>query len=242
MAVSAATLRTLHRIHRQLSDLRSRLARGPKQIAAGEANISRLTTAVATAKEEVKRCRMLADDKELQLREREGHILDVRAKLNACSTNREYQALIEQIAADEQANSVLSDEILELFDKVSTLQAAVKEHEAALEKGKSDAAAIRQKIDGAKESLETDLARLSGELSELEVGLPAELKQDYARIVGTRGEDGMAPIEGESCGNCYQTINSQMLNELLMERMVFCKSCGCILYLPEDREPKRHED
>ena len=36
--VTAATIRTLHRIQRQLTDLRGRLAAGPKQIATGKAS------------------------------------------------------------------------------------------------------------------------------------------------------------------------------------------------------------
>ena len=37
--VGTDVLRTLHRIHRQLTDLKGRLERGPKQIRAGEASV-----------------------------------------------------------------------------------------------------------------------------------------------------------------------------------------------------------
>ena len=242
MAVSAATLRTLHRIHRQLSDLRSRLARGPKQIQAAESRLAVLNQSVEDAKEEVKKTRMLADQKELQLKEREMRIEDIRAKLNSCSSNREYQAFTEQIAADEQANSVLSDEILELFDKVTQCQEVAKQQEVSLAKAKTDFEKLRQKIDADKQTLETDVGRLTTELIAVEATLPEEARGDYDRIVGTRGEEGMAVLDGECCGNCFQTITAQMVNELLMERLVLCKSCGCFLYLPEDREPKRRDD
>ncbi len=242
MAVSAATLRTLHRIHRQLSDLRSRLARGPKQIQAGEAQVTRWNELRQSAKDNVKKTTMLADQKELQLKEREMRIEDVRCKLNACSTNREYQAFVEQIAADEQANSVLSDEILEFYDKTAKLQDGVKQHEEQLAKCKTDVEKIRQKIDGEKQSLEIDLARLTSELAEAEASLPAEATADYNRVVKVRGEEGMAMVDGDCCGHCFQTITSQMVNELLLEHLVLCKNCGCLLYLPEDREPKRQAD
>ena len=39
--VSLAVLRTLHRLHRQLADLREQDQRGPKQIRANEANVAR---------------------------------------------------------------------------------------------------------------------------------------------------------------------------------------------------------
>lgn len=241
MTVPAATFRTLHRIHRQLTDLRSRLSRGPKQIAAGEANLGQLEAAVEAAKEDVKKTQLHVNQKELQLKERENHIETTRGKLNTANSNKEYQTLLETIAADEQANSVLSDEILELFDKVESLQQVVTGKEADLEQGKADFGKMRTKIEGERESLENDLARLTNECTELEDTIPGEVKQDYDRIVGTRGEDGLATVEGEYCGHCNQMINPQMLNELLMEKLVLCKSCGAILYLPENREPKRHD-
>ena len=131
MSVSAAVLQELHRLHGQLSELRSRLERGPRQIHAAEANVRKAEQDLEAAKESVKRTRITADQKELQLREREGRILDIRVKLNSCSTNREYQAFLEQIAADEQANSVLSDEILELLEKINELQGNVEQVQIA---------------------------------------------------------------------------------------------------------------
>ena len=59
---------------------------------------------------------MAVDKKQLQLKTGEDKVKDLRYKLNASTSNREYQALLEQIAADEMANSVLADEILEGLD------------------------------------------------------------------------------------------------------------------------------
>jgi predicted nucleic acid-binding Zn-ribbon protein len=190
----------------------------------------------------VKKTQLATHQKELQLKEREGRIEDVRTRLNSASTNKEYQAWIEQIAADEQANSVLSDEILELFDKVEQVQGGVAETAADLAKATEEFGKLKQRIEGEKGSMESDVARLTSECSELEKTLPSDIKQDFDRIVGTRGEDGLACVEGEFCGHCNQMINPQMFNEMLMEKMVLCKSCGAILYLPEDREPKRRDD
>ena len=82
--------------------------------------------------------RVATDQKQLQLKSDEQKIKDHRAKLNAAASNREYQILKEQIAADEMTNSVLEDEIIEAMEKVDQLQATIAEAEAAL-------AAARQK-------------------------------------------------------------------------------------------------
>ena len=235
MSVKAETLRGLHRIHRQLTDLRSRLDRGPKQLMAHNSSVERLRESLAAAKETFKRNRITIDQKELNLKERESRILGVQGKLNAANSNREYQAFLEQIAADEEANSVLSDEILELFDKATELEDIVKTAEESLNKGLTDLETVKNKIENERSGLEAEVQRLEGELAELEKLLPTDLRNDYLRIVKSRGEEGLAEVDGTTCGSCYTTITTQMLDEINMEKLVFCKSCGCILYKSESK-------
>ena len=108
MSVTASALREIHRIHRQITDLRSRLDRGPRQVKASEVHLQGLEEKCAAEKESLKQTRMSADSKQLQLRQREDRIKDLQIKLNGCSSNREFQALKEQIAADER-ECILTD-------------------------------------------------------------------------------------------------------------------------------------
>ena len=237
MTVSASALREIHRIHRQITDLRSQLARGPNQVRAAEALLERLETALTTAKESLTRTRVSADGKQLQLREREQRIDDLQVKLNTCNSNREYQALKEQIAADRQANSVLSDEILEALEKIDVLQAEVTKTQADHNKAAEALRSVRTETEGKQERLEAELLRVTQELKGAEQALPADFRADYDRIARARGEDTLAQVEGEVCSSCYHLLTTQTINELLLSKPVFCKSCGALLYLPEDREP-----
>ena len=234
MTISSGALCELHRIHRQLADLRERLERGPKQVAGQEANVKRLEQTVAQAKETLKQARMAADARQLQLKEREGRIVQVQGKLNQCTTNREFQALKEQIAADEQANSVLADEILEMLDKLDEHQASIKAAEVSLGKANEELVKIRDKVAAHRSDLEAEHARVIAELRRAEEHLPEDFREAYDRMVKSRGENALAPLEGDCCGNCYQTVTVQMQNLLKLNKPVFCKSCGSLLYPPED--------
>jgi predicted nucleic acid-binding Zn-ribbon protein len=234
MPVTANALREIHRIHRQRSDLKNRLEKGPKQVLAAEANAHRLEQQVEAARESLKRTKVSTDDKELQLKEREGRIEDLQKKLNSCGSNREYQALKEQIAADEQANSVLSDEILEAFDKIEREEELVAQAVAQYEKATADLAQLRGRVSSERGGLESELARVEQELNRAENALPSDFKQDYKRMVRARGEDALAPVDGETCESCNQIITPQMYDQLRCGKLVFCKSCGCVLYLPEE--------
>lgn len=236
MTISAAALRELHRIHRQLTDLRNRLARGPKQVRAAAANLTRLEQSFQEAKQALTRTRVASDDRQLQLKQRENRIQDLQSKLNACGSNREYQALKEQIAADEQANSVLQDEILEMLEKIDEQQAKIASIEAEQKQAGSEADKVKARVAEEHDRLEAELARVTEELRNAEKALPAEFKQTYDRISQARGEDALAEVSGNSCGSCFQMLPPQIINELLLSKPVFCKSCGALMYLPEDSE------
>ena len=237
MSINAGALRELHRNHRQLPDLRERLARGPKKVGGTESAVERCENDLKQNKEKLKRCRVFSDEKQLQLKEREDKIKDLQLKLNSCSSNREYQALSEQIAADEQANNVLSDEILESLEKIDDNEAAVSAAVAGFEKAKQDLVGATKRVEDMQPGLQSELERVSQELKQAESALPSDFKTDYDRIVESRGEDALAQIEDDCCGGCYHKLTPQTLNLLSMLRPVFCKNCGCLLYIPEDRSP-----
>jgi predicted nucleic acid-binding Zn-ribbon protein len=232
MSVTAAALRELHRLHQQLAELRDRLERGPKQVRAREANVAQLEVKLNEARERTKQTQMTVDRKQLDLKAGEQKIIDLRVKLNACSSNREYQALLEQIAAAEMAGSVLSDEILEGLEKIDQLAAQAKEADKNLAAGKQELEKARRNVEDSAATIRTDLTGLEGELVQAEKALPADFKADYQRIVRSKGADSLAVVDDGVCTGCGQQITLNMQNELKLSKLVFCKACGRLLYLP----------
>jgi predicted nucleic acid-binding Zn-ribbon protein len=82
-----------------------------------------------------------------------------------------------------------------------------------------------------------EIQRLEKELRESESVLPADFRETYERIVRSKGADAMAEVQGEFCGGCYRQLTPNMMSELAMAVAVFCKNCGRLIYLPEDRSP-----
>lgn len=223
-------------MHQQLADLQERLQRGPRTIKAREATQAKSEEALAKAQAELKAARMSVDQKQLNLRTSEEKIKQLKAKLMAANNNREYQALQEQINADIMANSVLSDEILETLDKVEELKKTVQTAEGEFARVKEDIAKVRQQVSEQSEKLKGELVRVEQALKDAEAALPADVKSDYGRV-RNRGSDGMAEVEANACGGCNQSLTPNLQSELRLGRLVFCKSCGRILYLPEDCLP-----
>jgi len=237
MAVSASALRELHRIHKQLSDLRERKDRGPKQIKAREGNLARLADELARLQADHKAARVRSDQKQLLLKTGEDKIESLKVKLNAAASNREYQALKDQIAADQMAGSVLADEILEALEKIDELAAHLAEHQQKMTAAKDELAKAQKALGEQAGTLETEIKRLEGNLKTAEAALPDDFRETYARLVKSKGQDAMAEAQGDFCGGCYQQLTPNNMSTLHMKISIFCRNCGRLVYLPEDRNP-----
>ena len=232
VVVATGTLRTLHRMHRQLEDLRGRLAAGPRRIAALTAAVTAAEARREAAVEAVKQARLAGDQKQLQLKSAEVKIRDLESKLNACKTNREYQTLGDQIAADKMATKVLEDEILDAFERIDALKPAVPDAETAIAAAKRRLSEEETRVRGEAGQLEAEVSRIRGDLAATEKELSDDVRERYDRAVKLKGADGMAEVDGPSCGGCHQQITSNMQSELLTGRVVICRSCGRLLYTP----------
>lgn len=233
VAVATETLRTLHRIHRQLGDLEDQLAAGPREITARTRAMELADGRRKAAEDGVRAAKMAADAKQLQLKSSEAKIRDLEGKLNACKTNREYQTLQEQIAADRMATKVLEDEILESLERIDALKPTVPAAGAEVESARSLLEEARLRIATETTRLEGEVARIREQLDLVEKDLAADLRDVYLRVVKHKGAEGMAAADGETCSGCDQRITGNMMSELLLGRSVTCRSCGRLLYLSE---------
>src|SRR5262245_13266734 len=119
----------LHRLHLALHEVQEQLARGPRQIKAREQLVATADAEVTARRDQLKTQRVSSDRTSLDLKTNEAQINDLRGKLNACSSNREFDIIKGQIEADTVANSVLQDEILELLDVIDRAQKEIKDSE-----------------------------------------------------------------------------------------------------------------
>jgi len=232
IAVTADAVRTLHRMHRQLEDLRARIAAGPRSIEARTRILDAAAAKLAAIQQEVKNARVGADQKQLQLRSMETRLKECEAKRNAAKTNREYQLLGEQMEADTTAKQVLEDEILEALERVDALRATLPAAETEVAAARKVLDEMKVEVAGQRGALDTEVARVSGDLEIAEKEFPSDSRESYRRLVKSKGADAMAMLEGESCGGCFQQLPPSALADLTMGKVVPCRSCGRILYAP----------
>ena len=230
MGTAAGGLKELHELHIKLASVTKELTDGPKRIQQHRRKVERLEQEMAEARQRVKLMKVAADQKSLQLKTNEAKIADLTGKLNAASTNREFQIIKSQIDADSMANSVLEDEILEAYEKIDQSETAIEDtkqqRDAALQAETKVKAEVEAEIPG----LRADADKLAAALAAAESQLPAKIRTVYRRLVSAHGASALAELDGNVCTACHALVTPNMLVEINVGKFLFCRSCGRLLY------------
>lgn len=231
MSTVLDTLKELHALHAELADVQEQLKRAPLQMKAKEAEVSKRETALATGRDALKRMKMDADSREVSLKSGEAKVADYKLKLNLCKSNKEFSALQEEIRHFQEANGKLEEEILGLMSEVETKGDSVKQLQSELDQSKEELANLKEVIDYKIQKFTDRVLLLEGKIKEYSEQLDSATLADYRRLVKTRGSAALAGCLDGTCEACFTGQTAQSLNELMMGRVVFCKSCGAMLYL-----------
>jgi predicted nucleic acid-binding Zn-ribbon protein len=236
MSAATAGLKRLHELHLRLQELQQQLEHGPRQVKARQQILAKKQAEVDTLKAELKQVRVLADQKNLQLKTNESKIADLRVKLNQATSNREFDIIRSQIDADTMANSVLEDEILEVLEKVDQFQQKIAKAEGEANQTAADIRKFAGEVESTAPQLRSKATEIEGSLREAEKILPDSTMAMYRRLVLAHGAGALAYVEGKSCSACNEILSPNYIVELNMGKFIFCRSCGRLLYRPVEGE------
>ncbi len=235
MSATTNSLGELHRLHLKFEEVHNQLERGPKQIQARKRFVEAKKQEAENVRTKFQKLKMDADSRGLQLKTNEARIESLRLKLNAAASNKEFNIIKEQIEADQVANSVLEDEILEALEKVDATSVEVGKAEQAVKDAEAETEKLRRQIEEAKPGLEAECEQIKAAIKAGESHIPVKVTEQYRRLVKAHGAGAMAAVDGSVCSNCYVTITPQMLVQLNTQNVIFCKTCGRMLYIDDSQ-------
>ena len=231
----APLLAEIHQIQRQLTDLDSRLQRGPKMIQVQKDAAERILARLEQVKAEYRLLSQAAKFKEEQLAQSEAALNRRKSQMQEAKTNKEFQALKLQIETDETANGTLADEAFLALEKAEKFAPNITSTEQELEAANEMLAKTQTMITEESPTIEADMVRCSARLNEAEAKLQKDFQEIYWRLAKSMGgEQSLAQIYDQKfCGGCRQSIPINFIAQVLHGKPVTCTSCGRLLYMTE---------
>lgn len=230
MASVSEGLSKLHKLLNTLKDVGDRLSRGPRQIKLREQQVELLRQELVNREADLKQTRATADKKNLELRSKESHLADLQVKLNQASSNREYDIIKGQVAADQAAKAVLEDEIIEALERVDLVQKSIADAKADIAKAEKDIQEFAKTFESQIGTLKEQEMALQVQIADAQTVIPTTLAAEFRRLVSAHGADALAEVSGGVCSHCYVNLTPQNRVRLNSGETLFC-NCGRLLYV-----------
>jgi hypothetical protein len=237
MSVTTNSLRSLHELHQRISRLKEQLERGPRQLEAKRRHLAQRNEALEKARADLKNAKVKSHEKETERKTFDARINQLQLQINTAKSNKEYSTLMSEKDAAAKSRAVVEDQVLEFLMQEEEKVKEIQIIESEIKRLDQELADLEKSTTQQSSEFGGKLAEAESQLVTVEASLPNDIRDVYRRLLERRGPDALAPASGGTCTGCYTGITPQMQNQLLMNELVLCKSCGRILYLADAPAP-----
>lgn len=207
----------------------------PKEILALEAAFEEKKSKLKDLEAQVKDLQVKHKGKETELSSKEENIKKLQTQLYSLKTNKEYQAMLTEIAGHKADCSVIEEDILKIFEEVDNTNSQARKEKEYLVEQEKQLNQEKAKVDQEVSDANVQLNNLEEKRKTMAQAVDAQLLKNYERILESRGGLAVAEVKNDSCQGCFMNMPPQVINEIkLGKNIVVCEMCNRILYIREE--------
>jgi hypothetical protein len=229
----------------QLKDVDGRIGRLITLIELVPEQIAELTRKVELMREDAGKRRTRQEELKVKRRGKEKEVEDFTTKIHkfeldqyAVSDNKQYQALLREIALVKEKRSQVEGEIIEIMEQEESAAKELKEFEAKIAREEAVAAEEKRKLEAELVDGKRELVVAEGEKSGLVVRLSSPIRARYERVSEGKGGMAVTAVRSKACGECRTNLPPQTLNEIRKGlQVIACETCGRLLVWTEESSP-----
>jgi hypothetical protein len=228
------TLAKLQTVDSEIYALKKEKAAQPDLLKALDAAFEEKKSGVAAAEKLLLDLQKEKKEREVDLGSKEESGKKLQTQLYQLKTNKEYQAMLQQIADAKADASLFEDKILESMDKIDKAKAALEEEKKKLHQEEGVSNTEKKKISDRAKQIDDRLAQLEAQRAQNSSGIDPEILAQYERILANRDGLAIVTVKDNSCQGCNMYVPPQVINLIRMyERIITCEVCNRILYIEE---------
>lgn len=174
--------------------------------------------------------------KERDLEVKEGGLKKYKGQLFQIKTNREYEAMLEEIAVVETGINLLEEDILRLMEEGDSSNEKSQEKKKQVDTEKEEF----QKFLAEKQKETADMEKIikdsEDQRPQLLEGLERNTVTEYEKLLETRQGKAVVTAKDGTCSGCFVSMRPQMFEEMKHnDKIYYCPSCSRFLYWDHNR-------
>jgi predicted nucleic acid-binding Zn-ribbon protein len=202
----------------------------PEMINNLEREVTDTQTALEATEKELKEETLRNNNLDMDLTTLNQELAKFQKQMMAIKTNKEYDALTNEITNRKVKISETEEEILKILAHLDDLKEKIGEYKqklAEVEKTSSTQLTnLREELD----SIEDKIKIKKGDRKNITVRIEKRLLATYERVRKGRGDQVVVTIKKRACGACYKGIPPQVIQEIRQGDKIYnCDNCGRIL-------------
>jgi predicted nucleic acid-binding Zn-ribbon protein len=246
MGPTNTNLVQLFHAERDLRDAQERLDAATKNVRLQQRRVTDAGEKLAALQTKIREQQAKIGQYELEIRTRDAQIEKLRNQQQAARNNKEYQAFLIEINTAKVDKSKAEEASLKVMETLEADQKLAAETATALASEQEKLTAMQSQIGERTVSLQAEVARLTPIRDEMASKLPPKARDAFARLADRYDGEAMSPLiqpvkgkEEYLCTACHMELVRDVYNRLhSRDDLVFCTSCGRILYIPENLTPE----
>jgi hypothetical protein len=174
-------------------------------------------------------------DKELELASKEESAKKLQIQLYQLKTNKEYNAMLQQIQDAKADASIVEDKILESMDKIEKVKKDIDEEKKRLQQKEETFNAEKKKNEDRIKEIDERLAQLDLQRKQIIPDIDKKILTQYERILHNRDALAIVVVKDNTCMGCNMFVPAQVINLIQMyERIITCEVCNRILFIADE--------
>jgi predicted nucleic acid-binding Zn-ribbon protein len=229
----------LQKIDLELRSIKEEKDRYPKEMKKLDEKQKIERERIQKEKEKIESLEKIRRQKEGHLNLEQEKIKRAEGRMPEVKTNKEYQALLNEIDVVKEAKSRMEEEILQVMDEIDELK-------KDLSKREKEMGVTLEKIEGEQKKLQEKMAHdekaWNQQMERREV-LSKQIESKLFKLYNTLKEKrqgvGVVSAKNETCQGCFVHVPPQLFIEVQKNNaLVRCPNCNRILYWDGDRNTK----
>jgi predicted nucleic acid-binding Zn-ribbon protein len=230
-------LRELQKIDLTLKRIKEERDRFPKEMKKLDEREHIEKERIQKEREKIESLEKERRQKERNLNTEQEKIKKAEGRMFEVKTNKEYQALLNEVEAIKEATSREEEEILKILEEIDELKKDLLKRE-------KEVATTLEKIEREKKKIQEKMDQGDGlwkEQKERREVLSKQVESSLYKLYNTLKEKrqgvGVVSVKDETCQGCFVNVPPQMFIEAQKNNAIIrCPNCNRILYWEGDRK------
>jgi predicted nucleic acid-binding Zn-ribbon protein len=156
-----------------------------------------------------------------------------QSKAHEVKTNKEYSAILAEIASGKQRLEALEDQLLALMEATDQQRQAARVQEQRVRAALQELVEQQQQLQQAQVLLQRDIAAEQERRQQTVTRLDAKLYEQYQKVAAQHGGRVVAQLQDSVCSGCHLKVQPQLISEIRLQTQLFtCPHCRLILLWP----------